>query len=720
MTTPTPTPPAPDSQLQRWWKYGGNVALSSVVVVLLAAAIVYLVQSRSTRIDTTLAGNYSLKPQTLAVTRNLKEKVRLVSLFPRAADPKEPQDYSQPVADLLEEYARKNPNITVDLIDPQTQPAKLDELVQQVTTQYGQELQPYRQFLDAFPAFVKQFKSFAEVESAKVSAFPIDAIADRELAQTILAAQASVSGLNDRLDAASDNIARALKSSPPDYRGAVDRVVLELGLLDQLLARVIDDFRALPPAPATPAAISIYATESLPNFVAAQKLVDSTLASARALGNLKLDALRQSIKRRTVLVMGERDMRVLGFTDLWQAPDDMRAFLMASGSSTDFPKLKFAGEQQISTALVAITQPTKPLAIFVRPGGVPLTQSLFRPAQFSVVARRLRDANFQIVEKDLSGQFVMQAQMQGFPVVEASDEQMRDRSAVWIVFALTQAFGPQGPSPVSGKLAEHLVEGGSALVLTEPGREDLGAALRDWGIAPRTDTLIVKQPPASAASVESADIIDQAEREPYILLTTRFGTHPITTPISGLQGILLAISPVQFAPAPGLTSTPLLPIPRTVSTWADSAIDPVFERVPPVFDPDADIPNTAAAPLYAGVAVESAGPATTQPSRPQRLVVLGSATSFSNGVINIPDPELLKRGMPVSRFPANSELFVNCVLWLSSMDTMLAISPAAMEVSRIGDIPEGQLAFLRWGVLIIGLPALVLIAGVGMYFHRRE
>jgi tripartite-type tricarboxylate transporter receptor subunit TctC len=45
------------------------------------------------------------------------------------------------------------------------------------------------------------------------------------------------------------------------------------------------------------------------------------------------------------------------------------------------------------------------------------------------------------------------------------------------------------------------------------------------------------------------------------------------------------------------------------------------------------------------------------------------------------------------------------------MDPMIAISPASMEVSRIEPMSHGTLAFWRWGVLLIGLPMAVLLAG---------
>jgi hypothetical protein len=54
------------------------------------------------------------------------------------------------------------------------------------------------------------------------------------------------------------------------------------------------------------------------------------------------------------------------------------------------------------------------------------------------------------------------------------------------------------------------------------------------------------------------------------------------------------------------------------------------------------------------------------------------------------------------------------------MDNLIALSPAAMDTSRIRPIPAGVLNFWRVGVLLIGLPLLSLVAGLGVYQWRRE
>jgi hypothetical protein len=115
-------------------------------------------------------------------------------------------------------------------------------------------------------------------------------------------------------------------------------------------------------------------------------------------------------------------------------------------------------------------------------------------------------------------------------------------------------------------------------------------------------------------------------------------------------------------------------------------------------------------PLFAGAVVE-------KEDGNGRLVVIGSLQFAINTFINFPD---LRFQRPVARFPGNAELFCNSVLWLSKMEPMLAISPAAMEVSRIREISPGALQFWRVGVLLIALPGMVILAGILMYFARRD
>src|SRR5512133_344878 len=124
-----------ESQKKRWVKYGANVALVSVIAAVLTFLVVAIAQKASRQWDTTSQAIYSLKPQTTNIIRDLKQKLRIVSLYSAQAKPDARTDpegrftaqewptYVQNVADLLQEYKRNSPNIEVELIDPASSPS---------------------------------------------------------------------------------------------------------------------------------------------------------------------------------------------------------------------------------------------------------------------------------------------------------------------------------------------------------------------------------------------------------------------------------------------------------------------------------------------------------------------------------------------------------------------------------------------------------------------
>ena len=75
--------PRPETQKERWFKYGLNVLLVSLIVVVLAVLLIAFVQLKNVnkRFDTTTAGLYSLKPQTLNIIKNNSQDIRIVSLL---------------------------------------------------------------------------------------------------------------------------------------------------------------------------------------------------------------------------------------------------------------------------------------------------------------------------------------------------------------------------------------------------------------------------------------------------------------------------------------------------------------------------------------------------------------------------------------------------------------------------------------------------------------
>ena len=188
-----------------------------------------------------------------------------------------------------------------------------------------------------------------------------------------------------------------------------------------------------------------------------------------------------------------------------------------------------------------------------------------------------------------------------------------------------------------------------------------------------------------------------------------YGDSIITQPIKGLQGVLLPLLPVTIETKPGVTATPLLPVPQPPRAWIESDSANLLQTGEvPTFDPATDTSGD----LFAGAMAEREGKG--------RLVVIGSLEFAASGIVDMDDQKLLERGVRAAQFPANTELVANSVFWLAKMEPLIAISPAAMEVSRIGPISPGMLQFWKVGVLLIGLPGLVVIAGVMVYLSRKD
>jgi hypothetical protein len=149
-------------------------------------------------------------------------------------------------------------------------------------------------------------------------------------------------------------------------------------------------------------------------------------------------------------------------------------------------------------------------------------------------------------------------------------------------------------------------------------------------------------------------------------------------------------------------------VPTDVPAWAEGDFSALQNDQPVSFDPQTDLPP----PLYGGAVVERGGG--------NRLVVVGTPTFAFNFELSLVDPVLARQGQYVTRFPANAELFMNSVFWLAREETMIALSPAAMEVSRIQPMSPGMLKFWRVGVMLIGIPGAVLAAGLVVYLRRRD
>ena len=730
----TNAPVAPDTEQERWLKYGANVAVTIALVIAIVVVAILIAQKKDRRLDTTSAGEFSLHPQTLNVIRDLKQPVKLVSLYTKASAANrqtDSADYAGTVADLLEEYKRSGRDIDVEFIDPQEQPGKCDDLLKEVTDKYGGEVARYRDFMvgnkGGFPGYkasFADFRAFATAETAKLP--PFDPMKEGGIDALMQQVSGSLSGIGPDLDAAARKIAQAMDEKVPDYKkatqqydDAVASLSAEAGGVSDGLKQIVGDPRA---AAQLPPAVKQYMADAVPRYAAVKVKADAIDAEFKKLGELKVDDVKQKVhEANAILVLGPKEMQTLSMDQVWQADTDRKQYANTAAGTDAKVKPKFIGEQQVTGALLAVTATHKPRAVFVRPGGAPLTSPGYPPFQpagpFSHLADRLRMYNFEVLEKDASGQYAAEAQMQGGQVTpDPTEDEIKD--AVWVVLDIPMQQRQQMPgmpppaSPIDPMLARHLAAGGSAVVLTMTGADKLATALGPWGIDVHTDVMAVHEAIKTDAAAASSDQIEGAPKKPPIWLVTTYGDSPIAAPLKSLASILVQCAPVTTTAKPGYAATALLPLPQTVPSWGAHDIEAVSGDDPIKFDAAAGDFKPASGPLFGGAAVQ--GP------KDGRVVVIAALPMAANSIMDLLDPYMRDRNIRAARFPGNAELLCNSVFWAGHMDQLIAISPAAMDVSRIGTMSDAALRFWRVGLLLVGLPGLVVAAGVGVYFVRRS
>lgn len=72
-----------------------------------------------------------------------------------------------------------------------------------------------------------------------------------------------------------------------------------------------------------------------------------------------------------------------------------------------------------------------------------------------------------------------------------------------------------------------------------------------------------------------------------------------------------------------------------------------------------------------------------------------------------------------SLYPANSDLLINALHWLTGEADRIAVGPRRAELPRLSNLRESTAAALPW-VLVGVWPAVALVVGLGVWFVRRR
>jgi ABC-type uncharacterized transport system involved in gliding motility auxiliary subunit len=101
---------------------GASSLLAVVAFILILGLVNFLSTRYSTRWDLTRTGQYTLSPQTIQVLQQLREPVKITAFY-TVTDPRRGD-----TEDLMKEYTVRTDKLSIEYIDPETQPALVRQL----------------------------------------------------------------------------------------------------------------------------------------------------------------------------------------------------------------------------------------------------------------------------------------------------------------------------------------------------------------------------------------------------------------------------------------------------------------------------------------------------------------------------------------------------------------------------------------------------------------
>ena len=283
--------------------------------------------------------------------------------------------------------------------------------------------------------------------------------------------------------------------------------------------------------------------------------------------------------------------------------------------------------------------------------------------------------------------------------VEAIVGTVPPECAILVVAGPTQAFTPEE----AGSIDRYLDGGGKALLLLDPNVPDPRLKIPNYGVLPTGLEELTKKWGAEIGRnflLEKHLQIFQGMKIGLNVLAQNYGNHPVVDPLKGKQTVFQNVRSVRKAAGFSGTVVDLISSAGNDASWAESDVDTLFHAGKAV--PEAnDIPG----PVTIAVAVEREGGKEGSPDAANtRLMVVGDADFCSNGMVR--------------SYEFNFDLFLNSLNWLQGETDRISIRPKQIRTSAIELTPNQSNTIFY--VAIIGIPMLVLIFGMDLWWYRRR
>jgi len=320
-------------------------------------------------------------------------------------------------------------------------------------------------------------------------------------------------------------------------------------------------------------------------------------------------------------------------------------------------------EQALTSALLKVTQDKQKVVYFITGHGERDVQDL-SDAGYSQIKRRLENDNYEVATLALS---------------TISNTVPSDASV--LVVASPQVELPQNERDI---LINYLHHGGRIVALSDPGRPNpIGPGIVTWGID-LDDSFIFDIPNAFLGADPATPII------------THYPRHRITEQLGNLVTFFPLARPVRLLDDRSSTLSAMGIVRSSRDSWADTGLLQFLQSRQIQYNP-AD--NDTQGPLNIAVAVEDS-------VTNSRLVVFGDSDFISNQGLSMMSGQV-----------GNADLFLNAVNWAAEDDTLISVR-STPPTNRMIFLTGSQLR-LTFLITVVGLPLLVVMAGVVVWWNRR-
>ncbi len=724
----TTTKSTHETQSQRRVKYGLNV----FVAVIAAAAIAVMInwisyrnfRAGAVRWDLTSTRQYSLSPLTRKVLDRFESDYQIVTLL----DPSEnAREDTQRARDLVEEYARIGRNLRVEHINPATELTRREAFEKSLHQKFAGKFDDLdrinKRGIEAMSAargeLIEQLNILRDLLKNKALK-PGDTLLRLRETERFLEAQSE--GVGKAIKVVSDYKAMPL---PPygTVRGQLKDLfeALDNGFYPQIQKTRITPVIELAAREYPKAQFPRTAGDVEEAMLAINNLITRGTESRKAvIADLvrvqpvpSYEALIAKLKQpNPIVIVAPKDVWALNLTELFRSPTQA-ANPEQRESTEHLVEKQFLGEERLTGALARMTVTQldpPPMVVFVSTGTLPGTKP---NRDYKQVLDRLTSMGIQVEvwEPIKSSPF---ADPRGINL--APPKPKDNQRVVWVILPgdpvdpnnpLSQSTAKANIGVIRDRMISHS-DGVLAIMSPEIDAPQVQKQiLEDWRIEVDFQYVVLRE------------IVDRyGQNQPYNYHDVR--AWPEQSPVSravaeaGMIGVFSWCSPIR---SPATTERaaykPLVEL-TAKNMWANFNTGDESNSGPPKLDKAGDKPGDR---FTIAVSGERAG--SSAEKAPQRIVVFADRLFATDrfGSEEFADP-VTKRSVQITRFPANHELFINSVYWLTGLDELIAAGARTQDVRRVGAMSTGEVKSLQW-TLMLGMPLGTLIIGVAVWFTRR-